>query len=265
MMDTEAIVQAGQLIGEPKLIPSEPSYAVVPEGAALESLERFGAAPARMRGKIVAHDVETFTTYFNDFAGAESRIFADLKAVTIVGVLDYHDPKRDQPAGWREHAITYVAPKSPEWLVWTGHSGKKMSQVDFATFIEDNLPDIVEPAGAEVLEIARTLEARKKVEFASSVRLADGSFQLTYNETVSEVKSKGSITVPDHFTLGIPVFLNDEPYRVNARLRFRIEEGRLSFWYDLHRPEKIVEDAFTRVIGAVAEQTGRFVHRGTAG
>jgi uncharacterized protein YfdQ (DUF2303 family) len=56
--------------------------------------------------------------------------------------------------------------------------------------------------------------------------------------------SKGKLQVPQVFTIGIPVFEGGARYAVDARLRYRIAEGgKLSLWFDLLRPHKILEDA----------------------
>ena len=57
-----------------------------------------------------------------------------------------------------------------------------MTQVDFARFLEENMPDVVEPDSAELLEVALTFEAKKSVEFSSGVRLANGQIQFQYDE-----------------------------------------------------------------------------------
>ena len=98
----------------------------------------------------------------------------------MTAVIDYHF---EEPA-WCRHRATLAFRPTPEWTTWTGLSGRHLSQVDFAAFIEDNLPDIADPAGADILDVTRSLEAKKSVEFRSSIRLQDGSSQLTYDETV---------------------------------------------------------------------------------
>ncbi len=125
-----------------------------------------------------------------------------------------------------------------------------MTQFEFATFIEDNVKDVREPAGADMLEIARTLEATKKVDFVSGIRLSDGQREFTYNEQIEGTSRKGQVKVPEHFILGSPVFVAGTLYRVTARLRYRIEAGKLRLWCDLLNPHEIERDAF----GAIVEK-----------
>jgi uncharacterized protein YfdQ (DUF2303 family) len=129
-------------------------------------------------------------------------------------------------------------------MTMSGANGKQMSQADFARFIEDNAPDCVAPSAADMIEIARSLEAKKAVNFSSAVRLDNGQSQLTYEETIQGTAAKGRLVVPELFDIGSPVFEGDGRYAVTARLRYRIAEGgKLSLWYDLVRPHKIIEDA----------------------
>jgi hypothetical protein len=49
---------------------------------------------------------------------------------------------------------------------------------------------------------------------------------------------------------------------LKARLRYRVVGGALAMWIDLHRPHKVIEDAFTNIIGGVADSLDgmRLVH-----
>ncbi len=189
-------------------------------------------------------------------------IFADLAQFMVLGILDYHKP---EDPSWCEHRITYTAPRSPEWATWTGRNAKPMGQSDFAQFIEDNIVDIRTPPGAEMLEISRNLQAKKQVAFSSAIRLADGSQEFTYAEEVQGSSSKGKFAIPEKFTLGIPVFRGDQPYEVTARLRYRIDGGKLQLWYDLYRHKEIEKDAFDAIVGLIAEETAVEIWQGTPG
>lgn len=257
----DAVVKAGQAIGEPKSAPGGVvPYAVVPNDATVKSLEHLLPKPARARCDVAAHSAETFIAYVNRFKDDPTAIFADQQAFKFVGIIDWHAPA--EPA-FREHRVSYSCPRSLEWKTWRDGSGKKMSQADFAQFIEDNVVDIRSPAGADVLEVSRNLQAKKKVEFASALRLADGAQQFTYSETIDGTTAKGTIKVPEDFTLGIPVFLSGVLYEVRARLRYRIDGGNLQLWYELYRPEHIEQDAFKAVCDDVNKGTGVDIWMGT--
>lgn len=256
--DSDTMLAAGAAQARPELLGSG-AYAVVPEGYAIEDLERFFDSPARARATVTAKTAETFAAYVNRFKSEGSAIFADQEKFALVGIIDYHQP--GLPA-FREHWVAYAAPRSLEWQTWRGKNGEKMEQAAFAQFIEDNVVDIRAPAGAEVLEVARGLQAKKAVEFASAIRLADGAQQFTYNETIDGTTSKGTMKVPEEFTLGIPVFFGGVVYGVVARLRYRISQGKLLLWYELYRPEYIERDAFEELANKIATDTAIEVWHG---
>lgn len=257
----DKVIQAGSMIGDAKSVADGViPYAIVPNDAHIDELERLLPAPVRARATVTANSAETLSAYINRFKSENSAIFADQAKFTIVGIIDYHAPSA--PA-FREHRVTYVAPRSLEWQTWTGGSGKRMAQSDFAQFIEDNVVDIRTPPGADVLEVARGLQAKKSVEFASAIRLADGAQQFTYNETIDGSAAKGTIKVPEEFVLGIPVFFGGDLYEVRARLRYRIDGGKLMLWYELYRAEYIERDAFDAVCKGVSEATAKAIWQGT--
>jgi uncharacterized protein YfdQ (DUF2303 family) len=177
-------------------------------------------------------------------------------------VAIFNDHRGDQ-AGWRDDRAVFDCPLSPEWQRWTAASGKQMTQEAFATWIEDNLPDIAMPPAADMLEISRSLEAKKKVNFASGLRLSNGQHQITYEESIEGTAAKGRLMVPEVFSLGIPVLEGGDRYQVEARLRYRIADGgKLSMWYDLLRPQKVLEDAVNFVWRAIEAELSTTIWHG---
>lgn len=51
---------------------------------------------------------------------------------------------------------------------------------------------------------------------------------------------------------------------LEARLRYRIDEGRLAFWYDLLRPHKVLENAVMDVWKEISDQTKQEIFHGDA-
>lgn len=217
---------------------------VVPEGYDLKELETSLNAPTRFRGVTKLRDVKSFVSIINEFKGDSTKLYGTVNPPAFVAVFNVHSQKAGP--GWGDHRATYDCPLSVEWKTWTTKNKQPMVQADFAQFVEDNLPDLLD--GATMLEISRTLEAKKKVNFASGIRLADGQNEFTYEEQVEGTAGKGKFKVPEVFELGIAVFEGGPLYKVTARLRYRIGEGgKLSLWYDLERPHKILEDAVKAV------------------
>lgn len=58
-----------------------------------------------------------------------------------------------------------------------------------------------------------------------------------------EIKSAGTL-MPEQIVLSIPVFENEAPAELHARLRYRVKDGQLAIWYELIRPHKVLEAAF---------------------
>ena len=226
----------------------------------IENLEHTLAAPVRKKGSTTLNDAESFVAVVLDQKSDDTRLFSTINPPTFTAVFNHHAAA----AGWGDHKAKYNAPLAPEWKAWTGIDGKKMNQVEIAQFIENNLVDVAEPEGATLLEICRTLEAKKKVTFASSIRLSDGNNQFTFSEEVQGSAQQGQLSIPEVFVIGVPVFENGEKWRVDVRLRYRIEEGgRLVMWVELVRPHKVIEEAVKELRARIAEGTGMAILNGT--
>ncbi len=232
-------------------------YAIIPEGYKLENLERLLANPMRRRGVVAVFDAPSLIALVKAQRTPGTVLYRTLNPPQFVAVFNDHGRAGEAP-GWGDHRAVYACPLSPEWRTWSGANKRAMAQAEFAQFIEDNLPDIAEPPAAEMLEISRTLQAKKKVSFASGIRLDNGQHQFTYEEQIDgKAGARGQLRVPEVFTLGISAFENGARYAVRARLRYRIsEQGALSIWFDLDRPHKVIEHAFAELNTVIEAETG---------
>jgi uncharacterized protein YfdQ (DUF2303 family) len=217
-------------------------FATVPQGYKLESLEHLMVAPSRVKQSLRLKTADAFIAYVDRFQVRATTIYADVDSLRFKAVLDHHSPD-DGPA-WGDHVALYNCPLSREWKAWTESDDTKMDQVDFASFLEDRIKDIVHPSGAELLEIATKFQVIRKAVFGSAKNLSTGEFQLQY----SEENDKGTVEVPAEITLGIAPFHNGDAYGVKAKLRYRLRDGQLVLWYQLVDPQKVIEDAFSEVM-----------------
>ena len=213
-------------------------------------LEQYADKPARIRESITLCEIDSFIDYYQRFADDNSIIKANLGDRQFTAVLDYHSPGK--PA-WQSHTCALKCKTSIEWDTWARTDGHKFSQTEFAEFIETNSIDIVDPAASVMLEIAMTLQANKKVKFSSGVRLDNGQTQLGFHEIIEgSAGKKGDLKIPDKFKLALRVFQGGEKYSVECHLRYRINDGALLFFYQIIRPERMLEDAFGMVKKQVA-------------
>lgn len=244
-------------------------FVITPEGYELHDVEAHLQAPTRKRGTVNVRDADSFIAIVNSEGASGTRLFRAVHPrPQFVAVINDH---AESGPGWGDYRIVYDCPLSPEWVTWQQKNKATMSQADFAQFIEDNLPDIVSPPGskmpdgARMLEVSRTLQAKKKVAFASGIRLSNGETQFAYEEKVDGTAgAKGQFMVPEAFVIGVPVFEGGPSYAVTARLRYRIADGgALAMWFDLERPHKIVEDAVAELNKAIEAATARTTLNGT--
>ncbi|MDQ1741702.1 MAG: hypothetical protein QOE23_41, partial [Pseudonocardiales bacterium] len=76
----------------------------------------------------------------------------------------------------------------------------------------------------------------------------------------------GDLTIPDTFELALPVFEGATVAdRVTARLRYRINEGRLSMFFILDQLAAVVDSAFEGVVHEVDHTVEQPILRGTPG
>jgi uncharacterized protein YfdQ (DUF2303 family) len=244
--DVQAAVDAGLAAAEPAQLDLGGYYAITTQrGTQLVDLtgDQHRDHPKRTIRRVVVDDVASFVTYLAKHGTTATEIYAMRTALAIEAQIDA--PGQGEP-DWCAHRVTLALQHTQQWLDWRDHDRKLLPQASFAEFIEDHLPDILSPAGAEMLEVAQTLHANTKVAFSSGYRIQDGQRRLTYVEdTTGTAGARGELTIPTHFVLGLEVFRGDgAAEELTARLRYRITDGRLFLGYVLDRPEHAADRAW---------------------
>lgn len=254
-------VKIGTSLGESKIVTDGLlEYAVIPQGYQIESLEKFrfndyNPEPHRKKANVTLKDPASFITYWRLFSDGDSRIFGYREGDSFIASLDYHRSGDGGPR-WRQHWSTLQLQHTEEWQTWFASNGKKMSQAEMALFIEDNAPDIVSPDAATMFEVASTLQSKTDCDFEGSVRLNTGQVQLSYKEEIKGSWGTGKMEIPQVFFIKLAVYDGMDPIEMKARLRYRMPGGKLSMWYDLHRPGALKRDAFGIVADQLANECG---------
>lgn len=248
-------------------------YLILKDGST-RSLEQLMARPLRKRATAVFTEPGSFINYVNDHKRERGTLLlGEVNEVTgsFAAIFDYHEratnaeTEADGVAGWGQHRAELKLVSTPEWARWSAGSGKEWGQTEFAEFLEDNAVDVSEPSGADLLEVAQTLQATKSLNFRSGVRLKDGRNQLTYIEDITaSAGSAGQMEVPEAFILSLVPFIGCDQTQFRARLRYRINQGKLTFCYRLYQSHAIVGAVWQTIREMVEEETGLMVHRGTA-
>lgn len=209
--------------------------------------------PGWIDQRVVVQTTDSLIDYVNRFKGAESVLFADIQASRIVGGLDYHGP---EAAARVAHRVTLDLPFSIEWKTWTEIDGVLMPQLEFARFLEENAADIVAPDAADLLEVCRDLQARRKVNFTKAVRTATDNENFEYEEETTATTRKGNVEIPTQFMLRIPVYFGGLTYTINAFLRWRLVEGEgLKLGIKLHNREHVRQAVFKEAVDSAASAT----------
>ncbi|HRK69695.1 MAG TPA: DUF2303 family protein [Hyphomonas sp.] len=222
-------------------------YIIVPEGAPrAEYLDHHKPKPIRLKGKVHIENARSFHAYLRRYLKVgNTAVFINSPQNTppvMTAIMDYH-AGYDDP-NWRWHWATWPLKFSRPFETWRGHSGQTMSQMEFALFIEENLPEIAEPDAATMLELVLNFQAARDVTFTKLIRLSNGSVQANYSEEVRGGARSSNLNFPESMVLKLPIFVDDEPIKVQVRLRWRLSDGGvLKLSYEIIRIGDVVDRA----------------------
>lgn len=267
----QTALAAGMLLGAPRTVSFDPrkrAYILVPKGDGAAEVQYVDAPdrPQRPTGSYVFHTLDSFMTFVLAQKGGSSAVFAvrgelpDHKAkfghgiFNALAVLNEND--KDSPA-WRDFRATWAPPLSESFKVWMGSNGVKFeNNVAFAEFLEDHAEEIVDPAGATILELAVNFNVQGAVQFSNPVDLQNGAIALSMTKTVGQA-ANSKVVIPKRFVIEIPINRDDSrKHRFPAHFRFRLHDGGVTIWYQFIRPEVVIEQAFKEAVAAINTQTG---------
>lgn len=233
----------------------------------VEVLRAVKERPQRKTGTVKVDDAESFNAYYG-IHGNGAPVYAKIAPARFIAVLNDHTK---DGTGHRDHRLDFTLAHSQEWMTWTKHNGRDAafgSNEAFALFLEDNAPDIVKPDPAAMLAIALNFRVKADVAFSIAQRLEDGNVELGFSNTVQGSATGaggGKVKIPETFHIEVPVFagLNAPRYKVEARFRYRLADGKLTLWYELVRPAKVVEKAFADIWESIKKATKAPILLGT--
>ncbi len=219
-------------------------------------------------------NADSFCEYFKKFATADSLIFGYVTSDGAIfrAILDYHgfpdDPDKVVP-DYCAHVATFSTKKTPDWEAWLKANRKPMLQIEFATWLEDNLhlftipkegqPNA--PTPADLLELVKSLHGHQNATFNTSIRLDNGAHSCSYEEAVNVQGSVrgGAVVLPPFIYGGFSLFEGMPGYLIQARLKSRIENRKLILFFETVALEKLVQDCLDIAVDRIEEKTERTV------
>jgi len=236
-------------------------HVAVPSGYELKSIddEKLLQQPRHIKALASLSNAESFVEYVNRHQSPGSTVWTDLNPQTFAlkfqAVLDEHGAGSPQ---WRRHVAQFHPDFSAEWKAWTSKNAKTLSQIEFAEWIEEHADDFTSadgfPTSLELMKMALDFKMNEERTFKSKVSLKSGGVRLAYVAD-PETGNMEDMVVHDKFAIGIPVFHGCDPWRINCRLKFRMNSGSVSFFYELVRHDKVHQNAAMALISDIKETT----------
>jgi uncharacterized protein YfdQ (DUF2303 family) len=246
-----------------------------PNGAGLKALkdeiERFRIEPERRRGRARAMTLQSFIDLIKYHKDDSSALFAksEWPQPCLTAVINYH--KQDHEPRHLDHRVIYDFPVTDEFKAWIEHDAKPFTQSEFAAFVEEHAAELASPFEAEksdyerlfkvqfatptvMVTLSRGLQVNVEAVVKNNVTLQSGEGEITFAEEHLDKRGE-KLTVPGLFMVAVPAFLDGEPIRLPARLRYRVSGGKLVWFYQLYRWKFWLRDRVQRDLREVEKET----------
>ena len=253
-------------------------FVAYPENMRIEPLKKYIDAeritPETLKGSTNLHTCKSFCDFSNRYKTENSAMFYNKDAQDITCIFDCATKEQ---ASFEKHKAVYAFPFSKELKEWRSQNGETMGQVDFAFFIEKNVLDLSEPptqeAESQALKEIRTrvgghfAGVSKMVELSKGIAICnDERATVKYNTSTGEATldfssehkdaSGNQIKVPNMFLIVIPILDGGKAYQLPCRLRYRLYNGSVKWWYEVINLDKAVELAVNEELESIKKEVG---------
>lgn len=223
-------------------------------------LEALLPNPRKTKSTAVFSDAASFLAYVARHASLGSVTWCDFNpqtfALSFAAVIDEHT--KDM-AGWRSHIARFKPEMSIEWKAWKGKDREAFEQPAFAEWIQEHEDDITTanglPTSLQMLEMATNFVMNEERVLKSAIKLQSGGARLTYIAD-PDAGTTEEMKVFERFALGIPVFHGGAPWSLSARLKYRTHSGKVKFFYELVRADRVHDAAAKELIEQIKAGLG---------
>lgn len=147
-----------------------------------------------------------------------------------------------------------------DWLVF---DEEEMNQADFALFIDKHLSNIrcreedrkLYPSQMELFNFVTTLQDSKNDRFSRKVNIQNGDVSVSL-ERESDDGTKQQLKLFERFPIVLQIYEGFPEYQVEAKLRFRIRDGQVYFFYDIQGLEEMFIAARNWAVNELKAKTG---------
>jgi uncharacterized protein YfdQ (DUF2303 family) len=234
-------------------------------------IDQYRLEPGSLIGVGTTTTLQSFIELVNRHKNEGSAVFAKTSwpAPALTAVIDYHGAQA--AARWGKHRITYAFPVTDEFKVWIEKNGKPMEQAEFASFLEDHAAELSAAYGpeaaeyetlfkekfatpADLISLSRNLEIHVSAKVKRAERLQTGERTIEFVE--DHLNAKGEqVDIPGIFMVSLPAFIDGENVRIPARLRYRVQGGSITWFYQLYRWQFWLRDQVKNDLDTVKQQT----------
>lgn len=249
--EVESVERIVRLNAQPIVGITDRPFIIAPAGAQSSGLEMFQDQPYRIREDKTFREVDSFLEYVKKFRTIATMVFEG--DTNITAMLDYHDA--DKPS-WKNHTASLQYRYDDVFQAWLKRDGMWSPQTDFSEFLELNTLGIVNPSEAEIVQVAKTLEANSTVAFRSAIRTQNGDVQFCYyKSTEAKAGERGELSIPSVIELLIPVFQGALSTAITMKLFWKIGDNdkKLSFRVQMLNKNKVLEMAKKQMRSEIEE------------
>jgi len=252
------LLDAGVNLAEVKKVDDQDIYyGVVPKGCEL-TVKNLGKEiqdlkdkakvaelghPIRHQGNFMVADVDSFIAMVTrERIIGRTIVTANIDNQNFNGVINF--ARNGEVSGFGDRKIILDMKHTTEFKRWLTADRGRMTQLQLADFLEENLENISEPPAGEMIEMISNLKVKRNATYSSVVDVGTGEQSIAFQENIKGEMQNGSMDFRGKFKITLTPFLGSKPYSIDCNLRFSVDNERLLVFFSMINIEKVKEHAF---------------------
>ena len=243
-------------LAKPSIELARGDLAAIHEKYTVQDLEKYQNGRNRARGLLNTPSFEDFKTYVlgETTTGEKAPVFVDHKNMCAVAILNYEEIGYDQ--GRCDHKAVLKLEPTVVWTKLQNLKDKKLSQRDFAVFLEDWVSVLeITDADGNVIGGAQALAAVRNMQIGASVKVDAAVSNLSESRSrLEQVEARSNdAATPAYFKIHDPAYVGLDSRLIVLRILINTSDDKPVFALQIVKEELILDEIVKEFKGAVLE------------
>lgn len=205
----------------------------------------------------VFHSAQSLGDYLARYGRKETVVFADQQAEEFHAILhergSTNDEKNIRQGGFE--VVSMKPQEHPLWTPWREIAGREMDVKEFAQFVTQHRRSVIRPEGKSLALLLSQVRTSTTIEAQTGRGRSSVNGVMVTTKVTGQNDQKEEITIPDSFTVKVPLYAETDPEEVELDITVMPHHGGCNVLVSAGTVLEARIKAFEKMLRVVTEKT----------